>query len=412
MIAATARNGPQKDVAVVGAGVVGLTLAALLGRAGLRVALIDAQATATFDAAQDYDLRVYAITRASERILEAVGAWAGVRSQRHGCFRQMEVWDQGSGGRIHFDAAVAAEPVLGYIVEQNLLRHALEVQVARMGNVDWHRPASLNTWSQHSGEVALSMGDGHAVTAALVVGADGADSRVRTLAGIGYARREYDHHAIVCNVRTQQPHGETARQRFLNTGPLAFLPLDDPHMCSIVWSTSPPQAERLTGLREEAFCGELTDAFEARLGRVLASGPRAVFPLARARAQRYVAPRVALVGDAAHSIHPLAGQGANLGLLDAACLAQVLIEAHTAGRDAGGRRVLRRYERWRRGENLAMQSAMDGFKLLFGSPRLPLRWLRGLGLNLTDRMGFAKDLIMRRAMGLTGDLPRSALPSP
>ncbi|MGQ0658527.1 MAG: UbiH/UbiF/VisC/COQ6 family ubiquinone biosynthesis hydroxylase [Chromatiales bacterium] len=398
----------QVDVAIAGGGVAGLPLAALLARAGVAVAIIEAQPPTSVAIGGDYDLRVLAITRASAQVLKACGAWPEIERARHGCFRRMLVWDAGSPGRIRFDAAAIAEPDLGHIVEQSALRMAMEEALHRQGEVAWYRPAVLQRWSMGAERLALTLDDGRRVATRLLVGADGADSKVRTLAGITYERHDYEQIAVVCNVRTERPHEETARQRFLGTGPLAFLPLDDAHTCSIVWSTTAEHAHCLLAADEAEFCAEVSGAFEHELGRVMAAGPRAGFALSRGRALRYVQPRIALVGDAAHTIHPLAGQGANLGLLDAATLAEVVAEAVEKGGDPGALPVLRRYERWRKGENLLMQSVMDAFKYLFGSKRRPLQWLRGTGLNLTDRCVPVKNLIMRRAMGLEGDLPRYA----
>jgi len=396
------------DVAVIGGGVVGSTVAALLGGLSLRVAAVEAAAAATPADPKEYDLRVYALTRASARILAHAGAWQGIERRRHGCFRRMEVWDAHSRGRISFDSAALAEPTLGYIVEQRALCDALGERLRELPNVTVMRPASLQSWEGMADRLEVVLEDGRRVSARLLVGADGAASRVRTVAGIGYERHGYDQQAVVCNVRTERPHEDTARQRFLAEGPLAFLPLDDAHQSSIVWSTTPAHAERLLGLDTEDFRGELATAFGHRLGRVLEAGPRAAFELAKARAERYVLPRIALAGDAAHAIHPLAGQGANLGLLDAATLAEVVAEAAAEGADIGALRVLRRYERWRAGENRLMQATMDGFKHLFGSDLKTVRWLRGAGLSLADRCQPAKELIMRLAMGLSGDLPAAA----
>src|SRR5579885_671258 len=371
------RSVPDCEVVVVGAGVVGLTLAALLSRANVRTALIDTQPPASTVTAE-HDLRVFAVTRASERVLSAANAWPHIARSRHGVIRAMEVWDEKSPGRVHFDSALIAEPALGCIVEQQVLRQALELD----------------------GQPPLS--------ARLVAGADGTDSRVRGLAGIGLRREEYAQTALVCNVVTEKPHDDVARQRFLGAGPLAFLPLDQPCLCSIVWTTTPALAGRLANVAAESFRAELALAFDHRLGAVTHCGPRAVFPLARAHAEAYVRPRVARAGDAAHVVHPLAGQGANLGLLDAAALAEVIIDAISAGRDPGALPVLRRYERWRRGENVLMQGVMDFFHLLFGSTCEPVRALRGVGLNLTDRLPLLQEFFMRRASGLTGDLPRFA----
>ncbi len=320
----------------------------------------------------------------------------------------MEVWDAGSRGRISFDAADIAEPQLGHIIEQSLLREALE-EALPDHRVDWYRPVAMSELSVHTDTLDLRLTDGRPLATRLLIGADGADSSVRTLAGIAYERQDYRQTAVVCNVRTDRPHGDTARQRFLDTGPLAFLPLGEAVASSVVWSTTTDHAQSLLALSDAAFCAELSAAFEHVAGSVSSVGPRAGFPLSRGRALHYVRPRVALIGEAAHTIHPLAGQGANLGLLDAATLAQVIMEAVSRGEDAGSYSVLRRYERWRRGENLLMQSAMDGFKILFARQDPPLRWLRGMGLNLTDRCTLAKNMIMCRATGLVGDLPLSAM---
>lgn len=407
MSATGLRSVPDWEVAVIGAGVVGLTLTALLGRAGVRTALIDAQPP-SIGVTADYDLRVFAITRASERILTAAQAWPQIARLRHGIFRAMEVWDEHSRGRVHFDSALIAEPALGYIVEQQVLRQALEQSIAHLPAIVSRRPAGLHGFEVAPDRLTLELDGQPPLSARLVVGADGADSRVRSLAGIGHWRQDYAQTALVCNVVTVLPHGEVARQRFLGTGPLAFLPLDQPQHSSIVWTTTPGRAQALLTLPEEAFRAELALAFEHRLGAVTACGPRAAFPLARSRADAYVRPRVALVGDAAHIIHPLAGQGANLGLLDAAALAEIVIDGVKAGRDPGALHVLRRYERWRKGENVLMQTSMDIFHILFGSAYEPVRALRGAGLNLTDRLPGVKEFFMRRAAGLTGDLPRFA----
>jgi 2-octaprenylphenol hydroxylase len=412
MNAPLARASADFDVAIVGAGMVGAALAALLAKAGLRIALIEkgesTQAPST-GGVGGYDLRVSAITRASEQVLRAAGAWTSIKKGRLGAFRGMAVWDAQGEGAIHFDSADICESTLGYVIENRLIQSSVERALSDFTTVSWYRPAALSAIDWREDKVELSLQDGHRLSALLLVGADGADSTVRKLAGIAFQTRDYQHSALVCTVITERPHGDIARQRFLPTGPLAFLPLAEPHLCSIVWSTSPDEARELLALSDEDFRARLGAAFDTTLGRVLDSGPRAGFPLARGHAQQYVKHRLALVGDAAHRIHPLAGQGVNLGFLDAAALAEVLKQARQNGEDLGEHLVLRRYERWRKGENLAMIVAMDAFKELFSASLPPVRWARNLGLSLTDAAGPVKRLIMRRAMGLEGDLPRVAL---
>lgn len=395
------------DVAIVGGSTVGATLAGILGRYGMRVAVLErAPPMSAFTQAGSYDLRVFAITRAAERIFRGIGAWRHIEAQRLGYMRKMRVWDANGNGIIHFDSAEIAEPTLGYIIESRVIQCALEEALKELPNVTWYRPASLQSIEQQAEQVVLQLEDDRRLSTKLVVGADGGRSRVRDLAGIEAEYRAYQQTALVAMVRSEKPHQDTAWQRFLSTGPLAFLPLDQPELCSIVWSATTEHADSLSTLTDDNFRDALAEAFAGTLGDIISIGPRQAFPLLRGHAEQYVQPRLALIGDAIHQIHPLAGQGANLGILDAACLGEVLIEARQANRDHGKLSVLRRYERWRKGENLAMLTAMDGFKHLFGNQLPPLPWLRNTGLNITNALPPVKRLIMRRAMGLAGDLPR------
>ena len=395
------------DVVIAGGGMVGATLACALGNSPLSVALLEDTPLECIRPGAELDLRVSAITRASQRIFAAVGAWEGMLSWRVSPFREMRVWDAGGSGQIHFDSAALGEPLLGWIIENRVIQTALLEQVKTLDNVELLCPANLSLASVREQGVHIQLQDGGELSARLLVGADGADSRVRHWARVDVGGWGYGQKAVVAAVGTEQPHQETAWQRFLPTGPLAFLPLHDGR-CSIVWSTTLTQAEYLLELDEDAFALALGEAFEWRLGEITQVGPRGAFPLRLQHAHTYVKPHIALVGDAAHVVHPLAGQGVNLGLLDAAALAEVLLAAVAAGQDIGLLQVLRRYERWRKGENLLMLGVMDGFKRLFGSSLPPVRWLRNMGLNLTDMAGPVKDLIARRAMGLEGDLPRLA----
>jgi 2-polyprenylphenol 6-hydroxylase len=395
----------QYDLIIIGGSHVGATLACALGQAGLRVAVAEARETSRDWPADSVDLRVFAITRASQHIFQHLGAWEAMAEMGLSPFRRMEVWDAGGSGSIHFDCADIGEPTLGHIIESRVIQEALHRRLEALDSVDWLCPAQLAVFeADAAGPARVVLTDGRVLKAALVVGADGAESRLRELAGIALEREEYRQQALVAVITTELPHQETARQRFLPDGPLAFLPLRDGR-CSIVWSLPPERCEELLTLEADEFLARLGEAFDHRLGRLLATGARVAFPLVRRHATRYIGNRVALVGDAAHTIHPLAGQGVNLGLLDAAALAESLLAAHAAGRELGGERALRQYERGRRGANQLMMSAMDGLKGLFGSSLAPVRQLRSLGLDLVDRAGPLKGVLIRQAMGLDGDLP-------
>ncbi|HHM04620.1 MAG TPA: 2-octaprenyl-3-methyl-6-methoxy-1,4-benzoquinol hydroxylase [Gammaproteobacteria bacterium] len=395
------------DVLIVGGGMVGATVACALGESGLRVAVVEARLPVEVGPDDEIGLRVSAISHASQHIFESLGAWPGMAARRISPYREMHVWDAGGGGEIHFDSADLGAPALGHIIENAVIQRALWDRLEAQGRVERLCPAALGGLHRDGDGWQVALDGGRSYRTRIVVGADGAQSRVRQGAGMDTRGWNYEQRALVCVVSTERDHQATAWQRFLSTGPLAFLPLRDGR-CSIVWSTSPAEAARLEALDEAAFCAELGAAFEHRLGAVLGCGPRASFPLRLQHAINYVQPGLALVGDAAHTVHPLAGQGVNLGLLDAAALAEVLLDAQTAGRDVAALSVLRRYERWRKGHNLLMMYSMDGFKRLFGFQAAPLQWLRNTGLNLTDRAGPVKDCIMRFAVGDAGDLPSLA----
>ncbi len=410
---------PDYDVIIVGAGMVGATLACALGNSALRVVLLEAKPWPPEVTAHDeVDLRVSAITHASQRVFSAVGVWPGMMARRMGAFREMHVWDTGNAnahvynGEIHFDSAEIGENTLGYIVENRIIQAALLERLRTFDNMTLLCPASVISITTAAESVQVGLTEGRLLTARLIVGADGAHSNVRQLAGITTHGWSYAQKGVVATVQTELPHRDTAWQRFLPSGPLAFLPLHDGR-CSIVWSTTPEHADALVAMNETAFLVALDHAFAShlggQLGKMIASpGPRAAFPLSLQHATAYTAPRLALIGDAAHTLHPLAGQGVNLGVLDAATLAEVLLDARRFGKDIGAHGTLRRYERWRKGDNLAMLAVMDGFKRLFSNDFVPLHWLRNSGLRLVHRATPVKNLIMRHAMGLAGDLPKIA----
>lgn len=385
---------------------VGSLLACALGDSGLKVAVLDHRPTEP-PPVQGYDLRVSAVTLASVSIFKAVGAWEAIQP-RAAPVRAMRVWDATGTGSIHFDAAEIGEPCLAYIIENSLMQSALVERLRHFTNVHYLCPVEIETLERSPETTALTLKDGRRLNARLLVGADGAQSRIRELAGIAVRRLPLDQKSIVANVVVAKPHQETARQRFLPTGPLAFLPLPEPQLCSIVWSAETKRADELMALDDAAFLGQLQRAFGDTLGQIQSIGPRAAFPLALAHAVSYVSERLALIGDAAHTVHPLAGQGVNLGYLDAATLAEVLLDAAAEKKDIGATRVLRRFERWRKGDNMVTVSITGGFRYLFGNDLPGVRELRNLGLSLTDAATPVKNLIMRRASGLEGDLPRLA----
>lgn len=393
------------DAIILGGGVVGLALAGALAQGGLKLAVLEREPVAAGWDEGTQDRRVTAITRASQKLFARLGAWEAMRALGVSPYQRMTVWDAGGAGEVRFDAAELAEPDLGHIVENRVLRLGLYQALNRLGRVDWLCPADPEQLDIDETQARLKLTDGRTLKAKLLIGADGARSWLREQAGIGHAERDYGHHALVAQIRTEKPHQATAWQRFQSDGVLAFLPLAEPNLCSIVWSTSPEKASALKAMEAAEFNRELAYALDWRLGTVAVDGARITFPLAMRHAETYLAPRVALAGDAAHTIHPLAGQGVNLGLMDAASLAEVILKAQAAGRDIGAHAALRPYERWRRGENLATIAAMDGFKRLFGHPALPVRIARNIGLGLFDRIEPLKKLAIRRAMGLTGDLP-------
>ena len=313
----------RADLLIVGAGMVGSALALALQGSGLEVLLIDGSPLSVkpFDPQAPFEPRVSALSAASQRILERLGAWDGIAHRRASPYNQMHVWDGSGTGQIHFSAASVHAEVLGHIVENRVVQDAL-LERLHACDLGLLANARLEQMRRSGDDWLLTLADGRTLRAPLVIAADGAHSAVRRLTGCATREWDYLHHAIVTSVRSSKAHQMTAWQRFTDTGPLAFLPLTrdgQQDWCSIVWSTTPSEAERLMALDEEAFCRELERAFEGRLGTVLSADARLCVPLRQRHAKRYVAEGLALIGDAAHTIHPLAGQGVNLGFLDGRC---------------------------------------------------------------------------------------------
>ena len=401
------------EVVVVGAGPIGLSTAMLLARktgiAPARIAIVDRHIPAPVDPRSlPVDLRVFALSRASERVLAAADAWSDIRAARANPYERMQVWHADvpphGGDALVFDAAELGERDLGVIAENNVLQASLAAAARRAGIT--LEQAEIDALVIERDAAVLQAGQ-RRLRARLVVGADGAQSRVRELAGVFAARASYGQVALVAMVSTAKPHQRTAWQRFLGDGTLAFLPLAD-GQSSIVWSLPTARAEKLLVAPPPDFESELEKDFDAALGATRLTSERLKFPLWRLSADHYVTERVVLVGDAAHVVHPLAGQGANLGLLDAAALADVLAEGIAGGEDPGALRILRRYERWRRSENELMSAAIDAFDRLLARGSGRIAEFAQRGMPWVGRSGLVKRAFIERAMGLAGELPAAA----
>src|SRR5688572_709749 len=392
-------------VIVAGAGVVGLATAALLatGRCAdrLRIVVLDARPTPRWRA-EDMDPRVYALSRASQQLLAHVGAWSKIAQTRASPYRRMRVWegtDAYAASALDFDSAEIGEPDLGHIVEDRLVRTVLAERLATTREAQLVIGAEIESVELLPTEVVVALKDGGSLRGAVLLAADGSDSTVRRLLDLPVTGHRYEQTAVVTHVTSTGAHQSTAWQRFMSGGPLALLPLADGRS-SIVWSLPTADAERLLAASDAEFLAELGSASGGVIGELTACSKRVGFALQALHALKYTCTRVALLGDAAHTVHPLAGQGMNLGILDAASLAAVVEDALLAGEDVGDLKVLRRYERQRKGDNLAMLAAFDGLNRLFRSPSWAAP-LRALGLRTVETAHPVKRLLMQKALGLT-----------
>lgn len=392
------------DVAIVGGGMVGLAVACGLQGGGLRVAVLEQHVPQPLAADAAPQLRVSAINAASEKLLTRLGVWSDIVARRACCYHGMEVWDKDSFGRIEFDDQSMGYSHLGHIVENSEIHYALWQKAQRSPDITLLAPAEIQQVAWGENEAFLTLKEGAMLTARLVIGADGANSWLRNKADIPLTFWDYRHHALVATIRTQEAHGAVARQAFHGEGILAFLPLSDPHLCSIVWSLSPQEAERMQQASVEEFNQALNIAFDNRLGLCSVESERQTFPLTGRYARQFAAHRLALVGDAAHTIHPLAGQGVNLGFMDAAELIDELKRLQRQGKDIGQYLYLRRYERSRKHSAAMMLAGMQGFRELFAGENPAKKLLRDIGLKLADTLPGVKPQLIRQAMGLN-DLP-------
>ena len=394
------------DIVIAGAGMVGLTLAALLGRSErierLNLTVIDTGKPPLFNRDNDVSLRVSAISAGSVSVLRSAGAWDTVIAARACPFREMRVWDAVASvegpDTLHFDAAEHALPELGFIVENALIQHAL-TQALDGSAVSLRFATRISALQKRPDCVAIELDNGQELAADLVVGADGVGSFVRGQAGMPVKKWSYAQTAFVTHVQPQEPHRHVACQRFLKTGPIGLLPLADGRV-SLVWSTTAGQAESALKCTDDALQAMLTEASDGVLGELRPAGPRGAFPLNAQFAKNTVAAGFALIGDAAHSIHPLAGQGANLGIADASMLAEVIIDALANGEHPGDLPVLRRYERARKGANQAMLRLVDGLSRLFATNAAPVAGLRAAGMRMFNRSGPVKRRAVQVALGI------------
>lgn len=415
----------QYDLAVVGGGMVGATLAALIAQSlcaekqspqqPLRIAVIENAPPQAVSNEQNYTPRVSAITVASERVFRYLNLWQHFEAIRVSPFRKMDVWDADGTGSIQFYGHEIGLDHLGNIVENAVIQRALYDRLQQLQSesdaLTLHCPATVNHIERlEQGDWRLHLDSGEALNTSLLIAADGAQSRIREWVGFETREWDYGHRGIVTTLKTEKPHGEVARQRFMTTGPLALLPLHgegelSQRLCSIVWSAEDALAEKLLNMSEAEFCKALEEASEGVLGDIQLMDRRYAFPLRQRHATHYVKDNVVLIGDAAHTIHPLAGQGVNLGIMDAAQLAETILQARQKSLPISHPMMLRRFERHRKGDNLTMMSAMEGFKQLFGAKPLPLRLIRNRGLSWMNQAKPIKNAIMQRAMGTKGDLP-------
>lgn len=399
------------DVVIVGAGLVGASLACAIAQSAaaqdLRIAVIEASSDVQHFSGEHFDPRVVALTHASQKILADIGCWEAIVAQRVCAYREMKVWDGEGTAAIEFDCAEVQQQHLGHIVENSVIVNQLRARMAQQHNIFLIQPVAVAQIIPAQAEfprVRVQLTNGDEITTRLLIAADGAQSKVRELGEFATREWDYGQQAIITSVRTERPHEFTAWQRFMHTGPLAFLPLQyqgDTHQCSIVWSADDDLATELMLLDDEAFCARLTAAFEARLGRVISCDKRYALPLRQRHATSYIQPGIALVGDAAHNIHPLAGQGVNLGLLDVIALAQEIERALERGIPLADYSILRRYQRQRLAGNLGMMSAMEGFKRLFGNRTLAVNWLRNTGMRQLNSVAAIKKVIINTALGVS-----------
>ncbi|MBF0281093.1 MAG: UbiH/UbiF/VisC/COQ6 family ubiquinone biosynthesis hydroxylase [Zetaproteobacteria bacterium] len=393
----------QVDLIIVGAGMVGLCLAAALRLQGLKILIVEREESAPF-ISLGYDCRVSAIVAANIEMFQAIGVWERLQTVASP-IHTMRIWDNQHAGGIRFDAEEIKKTALGYLIENSKMQEAMKLTLLQDVNIELYYPAVIQSWQRNNGKLQVRFEDGRVVETPLLVGADGANSWVRSNAEIHLYEHDMHQKGIVANIRTQLPHQNSAYQRFLPTGPLAFLPMIN-GMISIVWSAQTEEADRLMQLDDIGFIESLNLAMGPVLGRVTEVGQRAAFPLKTRLAAHMIRPNIALIGDAAHTIHPLAGLGVNLGLRDAMILGREILDAIRFKEDYGSSEILSRLIAQRVPDILTVMASMEGLNHIYTSqlPGMPL--LRGLGMRMVGNSGIIKQMLMQHSTGLSLPVPK------
>lgn len=391
------------DILIIGGGLVGGTMACALAQHGIHVAVVDSEDPATALAAE-FDGRSSAIALGPKRVLDAAGLWVHIAPDA-GPIEQIRVSDGPSPLFLHYDHQDVGDEPFGWIVENRTTRKALFKRFAELSDLTVLAPARVRNIDRDANRAVATLADGRTITAQLVIAADGRGSATRQAAGIGLTKWSYHQTAIVCTIAHEKPHNNVAQEHFLPAGPFAILPMTG-NRSSLVWTEKEHLVPAIMAQDDAGFMAELRHRFGTFLGEIRVEGPRFAYPLSLQFADSYVAQRLALIGDAAHGMHPVAGQGMNYGIRDVAALAEILVDAHRLGMDLGSAAVLERYQRQRRFDNLLMLGLTDAITRLFSNDVGPVKLARDIGLAVVNKLPPLKKLFMRHAMGTIGPTPK------